>query len=129
MTRPWHEHCKVAPKAARTLNGVVYASKAEMLRADELDGFLRLALVVHVIEQPLVRLGCAENKYHPDFFVVDDAGKFWYEDVKGHETIAFNRWKRLWRAHGPAPLRILMRRGAGWKVEQIEGRTDETETD
>ena len=44
--------------------------------------------------------------------------KVWAEDVKGVETPAFRKNKRLWKSYGPCPLRII--RG-GKVVETIEG--------
>ena len=112
----------VAPKADRTHDGILYASKLEMSRAITLQTMLRAGVALHVIEQPLVRLGCAENKYRPDFFVVWSDGLAMYEDVKGVETQAFRRNVKLWAKYGPAPLRILTRVGNGWKIKTIEGR-------
>ena len=102
-------------------NGVRYASKAEAARAVELDALQARGTIDFWIGQPLFRLGCAENTYRPDFLVyaesyIDDP--IWAEDVKGMETPAFRKNKRLWKAYGPCPLRII--RG-GKCVETIEG--------
>ena len=109
----------VAPKADRTWRGVLYASKAERLRAEYLDELLRMGELIHVLEQPTYRLGCAENRYRPDFLCVDRNGEVWAEDVKGMETQAFKRHKRLWRKYGPCPLRIVKLAGKKWKTTEI----------
>ena len=105
-------------------NGVRYASKAEAARAMELDLQITAGLIDFWIGQPIFRLGCAENVYRPDFLVVNYGAvggahsAIWAEDVKGMETAAFKKNKRLWKAYGPCPLRII--RG-GKCVETIEG--------
>lgn len=77
-----------------------------------------------LIEQPKVQLGCPENVYIPDFFVVDIEGtpKYKYIDVKGVETPAFKKNKKLWKAYGPCPLDIVKKNGKAWKREVIEGK-------
>jgi hypothetical protein len=96
--------------------GVRYASKAEARRAEELD-IQRLAGEIRLwIGQPKFRLGCPENVYVPDFFVVDREG--WHaEDVKGSETAKFRRDRRLWAKYGPCDLWVIRGRG----VEVIKG--------
>lgn len=88
----------------RTWRGKLYASKAEMQYAQQLHADPG---VVHVIEQPRLWLGVVENVYVPDFFVLYLGGKWEYVDVKGHEHPKFKRDKKLWRAYGPGPLRIV----------------------
>ena len=103
-------------------NGVRCASKAEAARAMELDALMYAYGEIRFwIGQPIFRLGCAENVYRPDFLVIggDNSDRnVWAEDVKGVETAAFKKNKRLWKAYGPCPLRII--RG-GKVVETIEG--------
>ena len=111
----------VAPKERRTYKGVLYASMAEMERAAELDFLVTTGDVLYWVGQPKFRLGVAENTYRPDFHVIGgDAHDraTWAEDVKGVETPAFRKNKRLWKSYGPCPLRII--RG-GKVVETIEG--------
>ena len=88
-------------------NGVRYDSKAEAARAVELDLLQRAGEITTWIGQPTVRLGCAENIYRPDSLVIPPIGLPWFEDVKGFETPKFRRDKKLWRAHGRLPLRII----------------------
>lgn len=109
----------VAPKADRTWRGVLYASKAERLRAEYLDELLRLGELIHVVEQPTYRLGCAENRYRPDFMCVDKRGEVWVEDVKGMETQSFRRHVMLWKAHGPCPLHVVKLKGRRWETSEI----------
>ena len=126
----------VKPREQRTYNGVLYASKAESIRAQELDLLIRSGDVVFWIGQPLFRLGCAENTYRLDFLVVPfvnfddvfgDSNAVWVEDVKGFETQSFKRHKRLWKAYGPCELRVLKRKGSGWTTEIVEPANKENE--
>lgn len=106
-----------------TVDGVRYASQAEAIRGQQLAAQLRLGLIRELELQPRFALGCPENVYVADFRVVDDRGRVRVEDVKGFETPAFRRNKRLWRKYGPHPLHVLtrQRRGDQWRVEIIEG--------
>ena len=98
---------KVSSKENRTWNDKTYASKAEMIYAQHI-GMLKKAGEVSVcIEQPKVWLGVPECKYVPDFFVVYEDGKYEFIDVKGNETAKFKRDKKLWKAYGDCPLRIV----------------------
>lgn len=101
-------------------NGVRYASKAESVRAAELDLQIIAGLIAWWIGQPLFRLGVPENTYRPDFLVIGGDThdrEVWVEDVKGVETAAFRRNKKLWKSYGPCALRIIRR---GVLVETIE---------
>lgn len=116
---------RVAPKADRTWRGVLYASKAERLRAECNGELLRIGELIHVVEQPMYRLGCHKNRYRPDSLCVDKHGSVYVEDVKGMETQAFKRQKMLWREYGTCPLHIVKLRGRRWVVtEIIEGGAD-----
>lgn len=107
----------VSAPADRTLDGKVYASKAEMIRAWELVVDEPLA----VFEQVRVSLGCRENVFVVDFLVYDTAvPQLWAEEVKGVRTPKFNRDVKLWARYGPCPLHILTRKGDGWEREIIE---------
>lgn len=113
----------VSPKADRTFDGKVYASKYEMERAKELRQGIACEVFREVIEQPRVSLGCRENIYVPDFIVIGQTFA-WFEDVKGHSTAAFNKNKKLWAKYGRLPLHILTRKGSGWDTEIIEPQGD-----
>lgn len=110
---------KVAPKAERTYNGRVYASKSEMHRAMELDVMVKSGTITYR-HQPRYELGNRHCKYVADFEVTDGA-RTWSEDVKGMPTAKFKRDVRLWRDYGPHPLIILKRKGNGWDREVIKG--------
>lgn len=123
---------RVSPAHERKWRGKTYDSKAEMLYAQQLDLQMQAGDVVEVIEQPRLWLGVPENTYRPDFLVVpkgiakrsDDwiAHPPYYVDVKGVETPAFKRIKKLWASYGRLDLHIVKRSGNGFRtVEVIEG--------
>ena len=119
---------RVAPKDARTWNGITFASKAEMLRAVELANIMRwtaggaIPKIIDVIYQPKFRLGVSLNVYIADFLVIPKDGLVWVEDVKGSETPKFKRDKKLWKRYGRLTLRILKRVRNGWSVQEIVPR-------
>lgn len=105
-------------------NGVRYHSKAEAIRARELDQLKAVGHVVWWIGQPVFRLGVAECKYVADFLVVTAHATplldkrfetpFMFkevhaEDVKGVTTSKFARDAKLWRRFGPCPLHLIKR--------------------
>lgn len=101
---------RVAPKSRRTdATGKVYASRAEMLYAAELR-----VLNVAFTEQPRIALGDTDIVYVPDFYTGQE-----YIDVKGVQTPEFKLKKKLWRLYGPAPLRIVKRRGTRFVTTEI----------
>jgi len=100
----------VAKKEDRTWRGKVYASKAEMLYAQAIEVQIKAGEIVEVVEQPRLWLGVPENVYVPDFLVVTTTEAF-YVDVKGTETAAFKKNKRLWAKYGRLPLRIVAIKG------------------
>ncbi len=92
----------VAPKEERTLDGVVFDSKAEMHRWQELKLLERAGEISHLMRQVryplavegrpiLIRSQRVPNgrqcQYRPDFIYHDhQLGKWIYEDVKGFQT-------------------------------------------
>lgn len=104
---------RVAAKERRTWEGRVYASRAEMLYAQQLDIELHAGEILSIEEQPVVTLGVPENRYIPDFRVVNRRGEESWIDVKGVETQMFRRNVRLWRAYGPGPLLVVKHLGRG----------------
>jgi hypothetical protein len=104
---------EVPPKASKYGNrptryeGVRYDSQAEATRASVLDYLVWTGEVKFWIGQPTFRLGCAQNKYRPDFLVIMIDGLVHAEDVKGIETAKFRRDRKLWASYGPIPLWIL----------------------
>jgi len=116
-------------KAKRTLyRGVFYASKAEALRANQLDLIVRAGkeprmggqtpAVLFWVPQPKFRLGCPENVYVADFLVIGP-DRAWAEDVKGHETPTFKKNVRLWRVYGPCELHVICKKASDSYV--VEG--------
>ena len=98
----------VSPAAFRQWRGKVYDSKAEMEYAQELFFLLEEAgFITLIIEQPRTTLGCPENVYRPDFFVIEKGGKEFFVDVKGAYTAEFKRNVKLWREYGLRPLHIV----------------------
>lgn len=104
---------RVSAPAARTWNGKTYASKAEMLYAQELALRLQAGELAEVVEQPRLWLGVPENVYQPDFLLIPfgDAMPY-YVEVKGVETPAFKRNKKLWKRYGRLALHVVKRKGS-----------------
>lgn len=107
---------RVAPAVERTYNGVTYASKAQAIRAAELDILIKIGDIISWESEPAFELGCPENKYKADFGVVNSDGSKHAEEVKGFETREFKKDKRLWKKYGKLPLKILKRRGNRWQT-------------
>lgn len=116
---------KVSPAPLRTFMGKVYASRAESARAQLLYAAIGNGDIAEVVEQPRLWLGVRENIYIPDFLVVPSgSGRPYYEDVKGMETPAFKRAKRLWASYGRLDLHIVRydhRAGRFSVVETLPG--------
>jgi hypothetical protein len=110
--------------ARKTLfGGRMYDSHAEADRAAELELLEKAGEITDLEKQPRILLH-AGIYYKPDFSYhelrpylgysvgeVQQAGPTIYEDVKGVMTRAFALKLRLWREHGPGPLRLTKRRG------------------
>lgn len=84
----------VAPRDERTYAGVVYHSKAEAIRAAELDLLLRCGEITQWERQVPFILG--DVRYVVDFLVMDRDGTTHAEEVKGFETPMFKLNRRLW---------------------------------
>ncbi len=116
---------KVSPPSERRHNGKTYASKAEMLYAINLYFMVDHGVILDFIEQPRVWLGVPENKYVPDFLVIPRDERPYYVDVKGVETAAFRKNKKLWASYGALDLHIVKRKGNNFTVtEVIHGNSD-----
>ncbi len=109
----------VAPKIRRIYKGVVYASLAQAIRAAELDILIQIGDIRSWEPEPVFALGCPENKYKADFGVVNSDGSEHVEEVKGAETPAWKKNKRLWKKYGKLPLKILKRRGNRWQTSWL----------
>lgn len=86
-----------SPKSDRTEDGIVFDSKAELVRYRELKLARSSCLVLWFIRQPLFDL--AGVKYHADFLIVEHCGLVRVEEVKGRfkgkfRADALRRWKR-----------------------------------
>lgn len=102
---------KVAPKSARTLDGIVFASKAEMTRYAELKLLVRAGEIRELELQPeyiLQRKFTYQGKtyraikYKADFQYFDiKAKRYIVEDVKGMKTPVYNIKKKLLLAQFP----------------------------
>ncbi len=115
-----------AKKPARTdTDGRVYASKAEMKRADDLRFLLRCEQVLTFAKQPEFQLG--DQKYTADFIVLWADGTWQVEDVKGGpDTERFRMIKRLWPKYGPCRLAVMEQphgRGSFRGREYVEGKS------
>lgn len=115
-----HKPLNLAVVAERTWRGVVYDSKTEMLRAQELDQRLRGGGLARVERQIKIPLG-EDDSLRVDFRCTSLQGCVWCEDVKGFETRDFRRKVKLWRKYGPCTLRVLKLSGRKWIVEEAEG--------
>lgn len=118
MPRGGHKY-GVARAEDRTLDGVVYDSKAEMVRAQELALLLRTGEVLEVRRQQGYTLG--DLTYVADFLVQDKNGEWYAEEVKGCPTPMWVLKKRLWRTYGPHPLKVLTGKPPNWAVEWVPG--------
>jgi len=123
MMRVSYNKYRVSPKHERTWNGTLYASKAESVRAMELQMLLKGGSLLLVEEQPRFKLTLADIVYVSDFRVRDDDGREWVEDVKGVLTARFKVIAKLWARYGTLPLVILKAKGTlgqhTWKRETI----------
>ena len=93
-----------ATKAAYA--GELYDSRAEAAYAAYLDALEKSEQLEVLIRHPRYKLGCPENVYEGDFLVL--IGRIIVvDDVKGSETAAFKKNKRLWAKYGKWPLRVM----------------------
>ena len=100
--------------------GRTYASKAERLYAEVLWNHFQMGVIQVLIEQPTLWLGVPENVYRPDFFAIQD-GTPRFIDVKGVETPAFRKVKKLWSSYGQCDLHIIKRKGSRFILDQVIG--------
>lgn len=106
----------VSPKEERTYNGRVYASKAEMEYAANLDVAQRGGNVLWYLNQVSFELGNHLHKYRADFVVCERMKedfdvrtmlKVYAVDVKGMETEKFRQHRKAWEVFGRMPLHIV----------------------
>lgn len=115
----WKSKYRVAPPEQRKAFGKTYASKAEREYAEWCYAMRDAGAFRLVIEQVTLWLGVPENTYRPDFFIVNADGSYEFIDVKGVETAAFKKVKKLWAAYGPCNLRILKKSGKSFVTSQV----------
>jgi hypothetical protein len=120
----------VSPVEERTLDGIIYDSKAEKLQAIVLNMKREGGELAWWLRQVTVQLG-------PDFKTrIDFLAAEWYcacgsndqnvattvygVEVKGFETAQFRQVRRLWPKYGPFPLHVVKR---GSTVEVLPAAT------
>lgn len=113
MKAAWHTRFK---RTRPQLDGRSFASALEasvycMLKA---EGVLELRCQVEV------RLSDAGIIYKPDFYYFDPKAERWeYAEAKGFETPEWRLKLKLFRAYGPAPLRIYKGSAARPKLVEL----------
>lgn len=109
---------KVSPKSARTMDGVTYASKAEMRYHQYLRTLLAGGIIREIETQPVIKFASG-IKYVPDFKITLFFGPVEWIDVKGVETAAFRLKLKLWQSEGPGDLKIVKAKGKGFYTDRI----------
>ena len=109
----------VSPKEERTYLGRTFGSKAERRYCEQLEMMWEAGVIFDYICQPAVWLGVPENKYKPDFLVVPHGGVAYYVEVKGMETTAWKRNKKLWQEYGRLKL-VVVRETSPGKFKTME---------
>ena len=126
--RHQHNVAPVVEKERRTFKGVVYDSLAESVRAAELDLLVRNGDITHVLRQVPFMLGGVT--YRADFvgfsrvaIATPEVWHVWVEEVTGRRKGNAKKvlLKKLWRAHGPFPLKIYYsEHGRKWDtIEEV----------
>lgn len=86
--------------------GESYDSRAEAAYAAHLDAGIERGEILFVHRQPKFTLGVPENIYRADWIVFYPRFVL-AVDVKGAETPAFKKNRRLWAKYGPCPLQVV----------------------
>ena len=100
---------RVASKEDRTMDGIVFHSKREMLRYADLKLLVRCGTILDLELQPafpLIINGVKVCTYIADFRYKDLSGRTVIEDVKGWKTESYVFKSNLFHALNP-DLRIL----------------------
>ena len=106
--------------------GVRYASKAEANHARRLDADKAAGVVDWWVRQVPVMLG-EDHRTVVDFLVCE-RGRAVFHEVKGADTPAWRRTRRLWRKRGPShgPKQLLVfRRGRLAETLYFDGRDED----
>lgn len=85
----------VAPKAARTEDGITFDSKRELLRYQQLKHARLAGEVVQFLPQSPTFVLPGGVRYTADFLVFWADGRVTIEDTKGHRTESYKAKKRL----------------------------------
>lgn len=99
---------KYGAKRTVTADGISFASRLEACRWGELLLLQSAGVISGLRRQVRVKLSRAGIGYVPDFTYTEN-GVVVHEDTKGFATPEFSIKKRLWKAYGPGPLRIVKR--------------------
>lgn len=126
MPHPFKQHKYLAKPFEH--NGRKYPSTAQAERAMALDGMVDAGWISWYLEEVPFMLG-PDTKYRVDFLVFKSLGEdcsetksdslclVHAEDVKGFETMAFKKIRKLWAKYGPCELWVIKK----GKVEIVEG--------
>lgn len=97
MIRPFARHKFGAARTER--DGIVFASKLEAARYDQLVLLEKAGDVVGFMRQPVFYLP-GGTKYIADYLIFWAGGRVTAEDVKGMETAAFKvKWREVQAAY------------------------------
>jgi hypothetical protein len=99
----------VAPREERSVDGIVFDSKAEAARWRELEALRREGAVRFVLRQVPFHLP-GGVRYVCDFAVFWADGRTTFEDVKGHATEVYRLKKRQVEALYPVAIEEVRRR-------------------
>tara|TARA_R100001143_G_C3236212_1_gene76988 strand:- start:115 stop:498 length:384 start_codon:yes stop_codon:yes gene_type:complete len=83
-----------------------FDSKFEAEYAKDLDGLIERQVVLWWLRQVPFDL-TEDDRYKVDFLVCYADGTLEAVEIKGVETTAFRRTRRLWLKYGPIPLQIV----------------------
>lgn len=99
--------------ARRTVGveGRLFDSKLESDRASDLALLAAGGEISALAMQPRVQL--EPGIFYRADFSYEENGQLYFEDTKGVVTERFRLICKLWKLHGPAPLRIVRRYGKG----------------
>lgn len=103
MTRRGRNKYNVAAKERRTADGIVFDSRKEMLRYQELKALKASGSVLYFLRQVPFDLP-GGTKYRADFVVFWCDDDVTIEDVKGHRTAAYKRAKKQVEALYPVEI-------------------------
>lgn len=113
MSKPIKPRPRIGPPKRNKYNaqptryrGWRFDSKAEAEYAKRLDALQGGGSVLWWLRQVAIDL-TEDDRYRVDFLVCYSDGELVAVEVKGVETDAFRRTRRLWLKYGPFPLKII----------------------